>query len=120
MDLSLTKKRAVVTGGSRGIGRAIALALANEGAEVCITYRANDAAAKETLALLEKAGASYPIALKGELSDDNFAREVAIHMRDIFDGVDILVNNAGITDDGLLLRMKTDLPGKSLLLLFRM
>jgi len=108
MDLSLTKKRAVVTGGSRGIGRAIALALAKEGAEVCITYRSNDSAAKETLTLLEKAGASYPIALKGEMSDDNFAREVAIHMNDIFDGVDILVNNAGVTDDGLLMRMRTE------------
>ena len=108
MDLLLKKKRAVVTGGSRGIGRAIALALANEGAEVCITYRSNDSAAKETLTMLEKAGASYPIALKGELSDDNFARDVAIHMRDIFDGVDILVNNAGVTDDGLLIRMKTE------------
>jgi len=108
MELISTKKRAVVTGGSRGIGRAIALALVHEGAEVCITYRTNDAAAKETLTLLEKAGASYPIALKGEVSDENFAREVAIHMKDIFDGVDILVNNAGITDDGLLVRMKTE------------
>jgi len=108
MELLLSKKRAVVTGGSRGIGKAIALALAREGAEVCITYRTNDAAAKETLSLLEKAGANYPIALKGEADDENFAREVAIHMRDIFDGVDILVNNAGVTDDGLLMRMKTE------------
>jgi len=108
MKLILSKKRAVVTGGSRGIGRAIALALANEGAEVCITYRANDTAAKETLVMLEKAGASYPIALKGEMGDENFAKEVAIHMRDIFDGVDILVNNAGVTDDGLIVRMKAD------------
>ena len=108
MELSLSKKRAVVTGGSRGIGRAIALALAKEGAEVCITYRANDAAAKDTLTLLEKAGANYPIALKGEANDENFAREIAIHMNDIFDGVDIIVNNAGVTDDGLLVRMKTE------------
>jgi len=108
MELLLSKKRAVVTGGSRGIGRAIALALAKEGAEVCITYKANDMAAKETLTLLEKAGASYPIALKGEASDENFAKEVAIHMKDIFDGVDILVNNAGITEDSLLIRMKTE------------
>ena len=108
MDLLLTKKRAVVTGGSRGIGKAIALALANEGAEVCITYRDDDAAAKETLSLLEKAGASYPIALKGEVNDDLFAKKVASQMKDIFDGVDILVNNAGITDDGLLMRMSTE------------
>ena len=108
MELILSKKRAVVTGGSRGIGRAIALALAGEGANVCITYKDNDAAAKETLALLEQAGALYPIALKGEAGDENFAKEVAIHMRDIFDGVDILVNNAGVTDDGLIVRMKTE------------
>jgi len=108
MDLLLNKKRAVVTGGSRGIGRAIALALVKEGAEVCITYRSNDAAAKETLAMLEKAGATYPIALKGEANDEGFAKEVAIHMKDIFDGVDIVVNNAGLTDDGLLVRMKAE------------
>ena len=108
MDLLLEKKRAVVTGGSRGIGRAIALALARDGAEVCITYRENDAAAKETLSLLEKAGAHYPIALKGEADDENFAKQVGAHMNDIFGGVDILVNNAGITDDGLLIRMKKE------------
>ena len=106
MELLLSKKRAVVTGGSRGIGRAIALALAKEGAEVCITYKNNDAAAKETLAQLEKAGANYPIALKGDAGNENFAKEVSLHMKDIFDGLDILVNNAGVTDDGLLMRMK--------------
>ena len=108
MELLLSKKRAVVTGGSRGIGRAIALALAKEGAEVCITYKSNDAAAKETLTLLEKYGANYPIALKGDAGDENFAKEVANQMKDIFDGVDILVNNAGITEDGLLMRMKVE------------
>ena len=108
MDLLLSKKRAVVTGGSRGIGKAIALALAREGAEVCITYKNDDIAAQETLTLLEKAGANYPIALKGDVSDVNFSKDVSIHMNDIFGGVDILVNNAGATDDGLLMRMKTE------------
>jgi len=102
------KKRAVVTGGSRGIGRAVALALAREGAEVCITYRNDDTAAQETLTLLEKAGAKYPIALKGDAADVNFPRDVSVHMNDIFGGVDILVNNAGLTDDGLIIRMKPD------------
>ena len=108
MDLQLKGKRAVVTGGSRGIGRAVALGLAREGARVCITYNTNDAAAKETLALLEEAGAVSPVALKGDITDPGFARETATHMKDIFGGADILVNNAGITDDGLLMRMKPE------------
>ena len=108
MDLLLTKKRAVVTGGSRGIGKAIALALAREGAEVCITYKSDDDAAQEVLALLEKAGAAYPIALKGDVADVGFPKDVSIHMNDIFGGVDILVNNAGVTEDGLLMRMKPE------------
>jgi len=108
MDLLTTKKKAVVTGGSRGIGRAIALTLAHEGAEVCITYQNDDKAAQETLTQLEKAGANYPIALKGDAADANFPKEVAVQMNDIFGGVDILVNNAGATDDGLLMRMKTE------------
>jgi len=108
MDLFLSKKRAVVTGGSRGIGRAIALALAREGAEVCITYRSNDSAAKETLTLLEKEGAQFPSALKGDSADEFFAKEIAQHMNDILGGVDILVNNAGVTDDAIIMRMKTE------------
>jgi len=108
MDLLLTKKRAVVTGGSRGIGKAIALALAHEGAEVCITYKNDDAAAQETLTLLEKAGANFPIALKGDAADASFSKDVSNHMNDIFGGIDILVNNAGITEDGLILRMNTE------------
>ena len=56
MDLELTGKVALVTGGSRGIGRACAIALAREGAEVCISYGSNEAAAKETLATIEAAG----------------------------------------------------------------
>ena len=108
MELNLKGKRAVVTGGSRGIGRAIALALASEGAEVCITYANNDEAAKETLELLTKAGAENPLALKGDAANEEFAKEVGLKMKQAFEGVDILVNNAGITDDGLLLRMKKE------------
>jgi 3-oxoacyl-[acyl-carrier protein] reductase len=108
MDLNLKGKRAVVTGGSRGIGKAIALALASEGAEVCITYKSNDAAAEETLTLLKKAGSQNPIMLKGDAANAGFAKEVTIHMKDIYGGADILINNAGITDDGLLLRMKAE------------
>jgi 3-oxoacyl-[acyl-carrier protein] reductase len=108
MSEKIKGKRAVVTGGSRGIGRAIALALAEAGADVCITYHGNEASAKETTRLLEEAGAHAPIALKGDAADPEFAKTVAAHMKDIFGGIDILVNNAGITDDGLLMRMSSE------------
>ncbi|MDR3364433.1 MAG: 3-oxoacyl-[acyl-carrier-protein] reductase [Clostridiales Family XIII bacterium] len=104
----LQGKRAVVTGGSRGIGRAIALEFAREGAEVCLTYASNDAAAQETLALLKEAGARAPVALKGDAADADFAKEVAARVKDAYGGVDLLVNNAGVTDDGLLMRMKKE------------
>ncbi|MCL2112216.1 MAG: 3-oxoacyl-[acyl-carrier-protein] reductase [Clostridiales bacterium] len=108
MDLSLKGKRVVVTGGSRGIGRAIALAFAHEGAEVCITYKGNEEAAAETVKQLQEAGSLCPFMLKGDVADEGFAKEVAIHVKDIYGGVDILVNNAGMTEDGLLLRMKPE------------
>ena len=108
MDLQLNNKRAVVTGGSRGIGRAIALALAAEGASVCITYQGNEEAAQETLALLVKCGDKNPTALKGDVADPAFAGSVATHMKDVYGGADILINNAGITEDGLMMRMKSE------------
>ena len=108
MTKELNGKSAVVTGGSRGIGRAIALALVSKGAEVCITYQGNEDAANETIRLLKEAGAQNPIALKGDAADPAFAKEVATHMKEIFGGVYILVNNAGITDDGLLMRMSAE------------
>ena len=108
MGLMLEGKKAVVTGGSRGIGRAIALEFVREGADVCITYATNEEASKETLSLLSEAGALFPFALKGDAADEGFAKEVAACMKDTFGGADILVNNAGITDDGLILRMKPE------------
>ena len=108
MDLSLTGKRVVITGGSRGIGKAIALAFAKEGADICVCDLLDDEAAKETMAELNKAGSLMPIFLRGDVTDENFAKEVAIHMKDIYGGVDVLINNAGITDDGLLMRMKAE------------
>ena len=108
MDLLLKGKKAVVTGGSRGIGKAIALALAHEGAEVCITYANDDVAAKATAELLKSAGSKNTVMAKGDVANEHFAREVASFMKEKYGGVDILVNNAGITEDGLLLRMKPD------------
>lgn len=108
MELLLKGKRAVVTGGSRGIGRAIALELAREGAEVCITYASNEDAAREALSLLRDAGSKGASALKGSAADAGFAADAAKHLKEVYGGVDILVNNAGITDDGLLMRMKQE------------
>ena len=108
MELNLTGKRAVVTGGSRGIGRAIALALAAEGADVCITYEKNETAALSTVTQLRKAGAKNPAALKGGSSGAVVAKETAAFMKEVYGGADILINNAGITDDGLIMRMKQE------------
>ena len=108
MDLNLTGKRVVVTGGSRGIGREIALAFAREGAEVCISYAGFDEGARETIRLLREAGAKNPVMVKGGVDDPNVAKEIASLMKEPFGGADVLVNNAGITDDGLLLRMKPE------------
>jgi 3-oxoacyl-[acyl-carrier protein] reductase len=122
MDLSLKGKRVVVTGGSRGIGREIAVAFAREGADVCITYAHDDVSAQEALALLGKASpaqetmsllggkanSSKHTMLKGDVADEDFAKQVAAHMKEKYGGVDVLINNAGITEDGLLMRMKAE------------
>lgn len=97
---------ALVTGASRGIGRAIALALGQSGAHVVINYRGNQAAAEETLGLLRAANGN------GELSAFDIADEAQVEAAvkqvvDAHKAVDILVNNAGVTSDGLLMRMKT-------------
>lgn len=97
---------ALVTGASRGIGRAIALALGQSGAHVVINYRGNQAAAEETLGLLHAANGN------GELSAFDIADEAQVEAAvkqvvDAHKAVDILVNNAGVTSDGLLMRMKT-------------
>ena len=102
----LQGRTALVTGASRGIGRAIALALGQAGAHVVINYKGNQAAAQDTLSCLQSANAS------GELCAFDIADEVQIEaaVKGIVDShktVDILVNNAGVTSDSLLMRMKT-------------
>ncbi|MDR1795897.1 MAG: 3-oxoacyl-[acyl-carrier-protein] reductase [Clostridiales Family XIII bacterium] len=104
----LQGKSALVTGGSRGIGRAIALAFAAQGAQVAIADYGDDAVAAEAVALLKEAGSARAFSLKGDVSDPAFAKEAAARMKEDFGGCDILVNNAGITDDGLMLRMKPE------------
>ncbi|MDR0518829.1 MAG: 3-oxoacyl-[acyl-carrier-protein] reductase [Clostridiales Family XIII bacterium] len=98
-------KVAIVTGGSRGIGRAICEAFAGQGARVLFTYVSNDAAAEETLAALRGMGAEAE-AMKGDAADSGFAGSVCARAKELWGRIDILVNNAGFARDGLLMRMK--------------
>jgi 3-oxoacyl-[acyl-carrier protein] reductase len=96
---------ALVTGGGRGIGRAIAVKLAEEGARVGISYRSNDAAAQETAELVRKAGAGCET-FKGDVAVAEDVEALMKGVGEAFGPVEILVNNAGITRDNILLRMK--------------
>ena len=108
MDLGLTDKRVVITGGARGIGRAIALAFAREGALICAPGIASEEDKAEMLELFKNAGYASPAILDGDVTDAGFAKEVANYMSENYGGVDVLINNAGITSDGLILRMKPE------------
>lgn len=101
----LTGKTAIVTGGSRGIGRAIAVDLAAEGANVAVIYAGNTAAAEETAALIKAQGGSAA-AMQCDVSDGDAVNDMIAAVKEQFGAVHILVNNAGITRDGLLMRMK--------------
>jgi len=105
MLISLKEKVAIVTGGSRGIGRGIALALADTGAIVVVNYKGNQAAADEVVATIEaKEGQALAIQADIALADDVDRLFKTVLER--YGRLDILVNNAGITRDTLLLRMK--------------
>ena len=96
---------ALVTGGGRGLGRAIAVRLAGEGAKVAISYRSNDAAAAETAELVRKAGAGCET-FKGDVASPEDVEALIKDVGESFGPVEILVNNAGTTRDNILLRMK--------------
>ena len=101
----LTGKVALVTGGSRGLGRAIAIAYARQGADLAVNYRGNQAAADETVAEIRAAGRNAE-AIQGDTSAGREACEAIVKSAiDALGKVDILVNNAGITRDNLLMRM---------------
>jgi 3-oxoacyl-[acyl-carrier protein] reductase len=101
----LTGKVALVTGGSRGLGRAIALAFGRQGADVLVNFRDNQAAADQVVAEIRAAGRQAE-AIKGDTSAGREGCEAIIKAAlDTFGKVDILVNNAGITRDNLLMRM---------------
>lgn len=101
----LTGKTAIVTGGSRGIGRAVSLLLAREGANVAIVYAGNTAAAEETKQQAEALGAAAAV-FQCDVADEQAVTDMVKAVKTQFGSVDILVNNAGITRDGLLMRMK--------------
>jgi 3-oxoacyl-[acyl-carrier protein] reductase len=104
----LTGKTALVTGGSRGLGRAIALALAGQGADVAINYRGNAEAADEVAGQIAAMGRRAPT-IQGDTSEGRDACEAIVKAAlDGLGSVDILVNNAGITRDNLLMRMDAD------------
>ena len=107
MGLSLEGKSCLVTGGSRGIGRSIALRLAEFGADVAITYARSADAAKEVVKEIEALGRKSK-AFQADAVDYAQAEEVIKAITDEFGKIDVLVNNAGITKDNLILRMSEE------------
>ena len=102
--MQLKGKTAVVTGGSRGIGRAIALELASCGANVVVNYTSNSKAADEVVAEIEATGMSG-MAIKADVSIASEVENLVNEVLKTFGSIDILVNNAGITRDNLIIRM---------------
>jgi 3-oxoacyl-[acyl-carrier protein] reductase len=104
----LTGKTALITGGSRGLGRAIALALAGQGADVAVNYRGNAAAADEVAQQVVSIG-RRALTIQGDTSAGREACEAMVKQAvDGLGSIDILVNNAGITRDNLLMRMDVE------------
>ena len=104
---SLDGQTALVTGGGRGIGRAIALALGDAGAEVVVNYSSSAAAAEEVVATIKAAG-GQAYALQANVSVEEDVDGLIKTVLERSGRLDVLVNNAGITRDGLLIRMKTE------------
>ncbi|MEB3174097.1 MAG: 3-oxoacyl-[acyl-carrier-protein] reductase [Cyanobacteriota bacterium] len=104
---ALAEQVAIITGASRGIGRATALALAATGVKVVVNY-AQSGAAAETLAAEINQGGGTALALQGDVSQSEAVDALFAQTLEQWGRIDILVNNAGITRDGLLLRMKLE------------
>jgi 3-oxoacyl-[acyl-carrier protein] reductase len=98
---------AIVTGGGRGLGRAIATRLAQEGANLVICYRSNDSAAEETAVRVREAGVRCEL-FKGDVSSPGDVEALFKSVGNAFGRIDILINNAGITRDNLMMRMKEE------------
>lgn len=100
-------KVAIVTGASRGIGRAVAVALAKQGAKVVINFAGNSSAASEVLTEITQTGGEA-ILYQADIADGDAVEAMVKAAMDKFGRIDILVNNAGITRDNLLMRMKEE------------
>lgn len=105
--MTLQGRVAVVTGGGRGIGRAIARKLGAEGAKVAVSYRSNDEAARETARLVGEAGGECEL-FKGDISESEDVKSLFDGVSEAFGPAQILVNNAGTTRDNIMLRMKDE------------
>ena len=105
--MSLRENAALVTGGSRGIGRAICLELARQGAAVAVNYAGNSAAAEETVQLCRALGVEAE-AFQADVSDPAACDALVSAVKERFGRLDILVNNAGIARDGLLMTAKEE------------
>lgn len=101
----LDGKVVLVTGGSRGIGRAVALEMAKAGAKVVVNYAGNANAAEEVVTAIKELGGSA-IAVQADVANGEAVENLVKQTMEAFGRIDILVNNAGITRDGLLMRMK--------------
>ncbi|MBI5876509.1 MAG: 3-oxoacyl-[acyl-carrier-protein] reductase [Chloroflexi bacterium] len=106
--INLTGKVALVTGGSRGIGRAIAIKLGALGAKVVVNFNSNESAAQEVVETITAGGAGAAAAVRGDVSRSDDAARVVKFTTDTFGRLDILVNNAGTTRDNLLALMKEE------------
>ena len=103
----LKDKVAIITGGTRGLGRAIALKLADQGANIVINYRNSDKEAEELKAILEGKGVKV-LTVKCDISNFEDSKNLMDKCKEVFGKIDILVNNAGITKDTLIMRMKEE------------
>lgn len=101
-------RKALVTGSSRGIGKAIALELARRGYALAVHYAGNQAAAEATAAEARELGASQVVVLGADLSSPQAAQKLVADASTALGGLEVLVNNAGITRDTLLIRMKDE------------
>lgn len=100
-------KIALVTGGSRGIGKEIALGLASRGANVAITYNSNESLAQEVVEEIKELGVKA-IAIQGNSAIEEDVNTIVSKVEEELGTIDILVNNAGITKDNLIIRMKSE------------
>ena len=107
MNLGLDGKVALITGGSRGIGRSCALAFGKAGATAVFSYAGNESAAKETVDLIQKAGGRSK-AIRFDVADVRACAEAVDGVVAEFGRLDVLVNNAGVAVDGLVMRIKDE------------